>query len=50
MECVSDTEQEDVMAGEFTWFEMGVPDATRAQSFYGPFWGGRSSPWVRAAQ
>ena len=23
------------MSGELTWFEMGVPDATRAQSFYG---------------
>ena len=22
------------MTGELTWFEMGVPDATRAQSFY----------------
>jgi hypothetical protein len=33
MNCVSDTEQEDLMTGELTWFEMGVPDATRAQSF-----------------
>jgi uncharacterized protein len=23
------------MTGEATWFEMGVPDATRAQRFYG---------------
>jgi predicted enzyme related to lactoylglutathione lyase len=23
------------MAGEMTWFEMGVPDASRAQRFYG---------------
>jgi uncharacterized protein len=39
MDCVSDTEQEDLMTGELTWFEMGVPDATRAQSFYGTLLG-----------
>ena len=27
------------MTGELTWFEMGVPDATRAQSFYGALLG-----------
>ena len=27
------------MTGELTWFEMGVPDATRAQSFYGTLLG-----------
>jgi predicted enzyme related to lactoylglutathione lyase len=39
MECVSDREQEDLVTGELTWFEMGVPDATRAQSFYGALLG-----------
>jgi uncharacterized protein len=27
------------MTGEMTWFEMGVPDAARAQRFYGPLLG-----------
>ncbi|MDQ3738172.1 MAG: VOC family protein [Actinomycetota bacterium] len=27
------------MTGEMAWFEMGVPDATRAQSFYGTLLG-----------
>ena len=27
------------MTGELPWFEMGVPDATRAQSFYGALLG-----------
>jgi uncharacterized protein len=27
------------MTGELTWFEMGVPDATRAQTFYGALLG-----------
>lgn len=29
------------MTGELTWFEMGVPDAARAQSFYGALLGWR---------
>lgn len=27
------------MTGELAWFEMGVPDATRAQRFYGALLG-----------
>lgn len=27
------------MTGEATWFEMGVPDTTRAQDFYGTLLG-----------
>ncbi|MBA2301987.1 MAG: VOC family protein [Acidobacteria bacterium] len=27
------------MTGELTWFEMGVPDAPRAQGFYGALLG-----------
>jgi len=35
----SDTEQEESMTGELTWFEMGVPDAAKAQTFYGTLLG-----------
>ena len=44
------------MAGELTSFEMGVPDATRAQSFYGALLGwmfesmGESGAVIRTAQ
>jgi predicted enzyme related to lactoylglutathione lyase len=56
MECLSDTEQENLMTGELTWFEMGVPDATRAQSFYGALLGwtfesmGESGAVIRTAE
>jgi uncharacterized protein len=39
MECVWAKQVGGVMTGELTWFELGVPDATRAQSFYGALLG-----------